>query len=149
MSEQRRAEERRLNLSTELHDVRDALDRLAVAVATTFDEDRLREAISTDQRRDARQQRSRWSVALLVVMVITEATFHPSRSNHGVTSRIEDCTIVGGKCYADLARNGQAGVVRLVDFEICVALIRPEVRTRAGLEECKAKALVTVTTTTR
>jgi hypothetical protein len=142
------AEERRVNLSTELHDVRDALDRLSESVATTFDEDRLRQAIAADQQRDARQERHRWLVALVVVAVISLASFAQSRSNHGVTSRIEDCTIVGGKCYAQLARNGQAGVARLVDFQICVALIRPEDRTRANLERCKADALSPVTTTT-
>lgn len=145
-------DERRVNLSVELDGLRGAMEHLAEAVTTSFDEDRLRMAIVEEQGRDRRMEVHRVLVAVALAFVIlvalTVVGLVQTRSNHAVSDRISDCTIAGGKCYAELTRNGQAGLARLLDFIECIELVPAEGRTRAKLDICRTSALAPGSTTT-
>lgn len=133
--------ERRVNLSTELHELRESLDALAGAVATTFDEDRLRAAILSDHQRERRRLISFVIATAIVIVAITVAGFLQARSNRAVATRIESCTIVGGKCFTQLTTSGQTGSARLMEFFKCTLLIRPDDRTEANIEQCRVRAI--------
>ena len=57
-----------------------------------------------------------------------------------VAQRLESCTIPTGDCYKELQKNGQGGLVRLVNYIDCSLITRPEQRTKATQDACRARA---------
>lgn len=62
-------------------------------------------------------------------------------SNRALLDYIKDCTIVGGDCYAELARQGVQGSVRLMTFMRCVLTVEIPERSPELLNECQKDAL--------
>lgn len=60
-----------------------------------------------------------------------------------IAERLQSCTIPGGKCYTDLQKNGQGGLIRLVTYWDCALLTAPYPdRNQAQLDACRARAQI-------
>lgn len=61
-------------------------------------------------------------------------------SARDTTRRLDDCLVAGGDCYENLARNGQLGSNRLMDFNGCLLIRLPEDRKETDIAACKKYA---------
>jgi len=55
-------------------------------------------------------------------------------------NRLDDCLVAGGGCYERMARSGQLGSNRQIDFVGCLLLVEPQIRTDADLRRCLDEA---------
>jgi hypothetical protein len=153
--------ERRVNLSGELLAVREALDNLAEAVATSFDEDRMKEAFAEEQNRqrqlllaDHRRERNRL-ISFIVLGVVLLAAIGiaggvQSRANHEVADQIRQCQTPGTRCATRAQQQFNAAVTAEYRAITCYVSYPIEQRTRAIADRCIEDALhdAGVTTTT-
>lgn len=83
-------------------------------------------------------------VAVLGVFVINFATLQNVRSAVNATkttaTTLNDCLLVGGSCYGELAARGTQGSVRQMKFQACVLAYVPEARTAERIITCGQQA---------
>jgi hypothetical protein len=102
----------------------------------------LTNVLSTER---ATTKRFRYNMAVLSALVMinligTSFSFKAAHDAKLVADTLSDCLIVGGNCYEQLARNGQLGSNRVLDFNGCMFLIEPTVRVPADITKCKKEA---------
>lgn len=116
---------------------------LAEAVETNFDEDRLREAILDDHRRERRRLISfiALGVILLAAIGITGAT--QSRSNHDVATRIAECQTPGTPCATRAEEQFKLAVVAEYRAIVCYVSHPIPERTAVIADRCIDDALRT------
>lgn len=85
------------------------------------------------------------NVAVLVIVALLLFLVSDVRAveadSRQTVERLEDCTLPQGKCYQEFVRNGQQGIVRLMDYNACLLLVEPRQLTVADIERCKARVL--------
>lgn len=133
---------------SDLESVRVELAQVKAAVITATTDLISQDSLNRTARMAARRLGASMVVAVLVIAVLGSIQISAVRGvrdvahrTEDVTRRIEDCTIAGGDCYQQLAKNGQAGVARLIDYFNCALLIVPEDRTASKLGACKERAI--------
>lgn len=104
---------------------------------------RLAERLRDVERADTRARRVAYALDLYRTIVVTAvaalAAWGALAANH-TSQRIDDCLIPGGACYERLARAGQLGSNRQIDFNACFFLTLPEDRTADTKVRCKKEA---------
>lgn len=93
----------------------------------------------------ATTRRFRANMAGLVVLLVLNLigitfTYQAAHRAKDVSETLQDCLVVGGKCYEQLARSGTLGSNRLIDFNACFFLIAPDDRLPADKDKCKKLA---------
>lgn len=112
------------------------VDELKVTV------DRLTTVLSTERATTKRFRYNMAGLAVLLALNLVGVSFAYKAADDAksVADTLSDCLIVGGGCYEQLARNGQLGSNRLMDFNACFFLIPPEGRTPADKDRCRKQA---------
>lgn len=141
-----------MNLSGELQSLRDAVADLAVAVSTSFDEERLTEALLREQRyqneellRDQRRERNRVisfvALGLVLLVAIGVLGILQSRANHAVSDEIHACQKPGTPC-AERAQAQFTAAIKAEYGAIVCYVSHPFVdRTAAMADRCIDDAL--------
>jgi hypothetical protein len=63
-------------------------------------------------------------------------TWQAGNNAKNAVHTLQDCLVVGGKCFTDLASRGQQGTVRSVKFQSCVLNTLPSERTAEKTVRC-------------
>lgn len=121
---------------TQLGRALDEVDKLKDSVAT------LTHVLNTERQTTRRFRFNMGGLAVLLVLVLVAVSFTYQAAHRAkdVSETLKDCLVVGGTCYEQLARNGQLGSNRLMDFNSCFFLIEPSKRTPADTELCRKQA---------
>jgi hypothetical protein len=107
--------ERRVDLPSELAALRLSLNALAEAVATSFDEARITEAVVAEQRRGRLRFLVVVIAALVFVAAVVVGSASVSRSNNQIVRRIEDCSSKTGRCYQENQKLAGAAIQSILD----------------------------------
>lgn len=112
------------------------VDELKDSVAT------LTTVLNTERQTSRRFRLNMIGLALLLVLNLVGMSFTYQAAHRAkeVGDTLQDCLVVGGDCYEQLARNGTLGSNRLMDFNACFFLIEPADRTASDTERCRKLA---------
>lgn len=112
------------------------VDELKVTV------DQLTTVLSTERATTKRFRANMAGLAVLLLLNLAAVSFAYKAADDAknVGDTLKDCLVVGGACYEQLARNGQLGSNRLMDFNGCMFLIEPAARTLGDIQACKKQA---------